>query len=84
MYRRKAFLRYSFLTLLLLGGSFCEAADGPQGVTKEAVLQWVEANREAQPAFQPGEILQLADLEKLRPLLPRGTWRSFTSLRWKY
>jgi hypothetical protein len=37
----------------------------------------VEANREAQPAFQPGEILQLADLEKLRPLLPPGYLEEF-------
>ncbi len=71
-------LLFSLLTLLLVKGNLCGAAeDGPQAITKEVVLQWVDDNRDAQPGFQPGEILRLADLEKLRSFLPPGYLEEF-------
>jgi hypothetical protein len=41
------------------------------------VLQWVDDNREVQPAFQAGDMLSFADLEKLRPFLPPGYMEEF-------
>src|SRR5262245_9237279 len=78
MHRRKGVLLSGSLTLLLLSGIPCRAAvEDTQAVTKEAVLQWVDDNREAQPAFQAGDVLSLADLEKLRPFLPPGYLEEF-------
>lgn len=66
------------LALLPLWGGLCLAADeGQRAVTKETVLQWVEKYRDTQPEFQPGDVLTLSDLEKVRPFIPPGYFEEF-------
>ena len=55
----------ALVTLLLIWPDSSQAAEtNQQAVSKETVLEWVKQYREAKPAFQPGETLKSADLEK--------------------
>jgi len=56
----------SLLLVLILAGPALAAEE----ITFDAVMRWVETERDTQPAFAPGETLTRADLDRLRPFVP--------------
>jgi hypothetical protein len=43
----------------------------------QALLSWLEASRDATPAFQPGQHLIAADQDALKPFLPLPAWEFY-------
>jgi hypothetical protein len=72
--------RYVLLTMLVLVGSLWIV---PHALTAEdhrsyqAIRRWLEEYRAASPSFQPGERLTVADVERLKPFIPRPAWEFY-------
>ncbi len=43
----------------------------------QAVRDWLEQYRHVSPAFQPGERLTFADIERLKPFIPQPAWEFY-------
>ena len=43
----------------------------------QAMLDWLEAGKNAEPTFQAGQRLTLADQEALKPFLPLSAWQYY-------
>ncbi len=67
-----------FLVLvLLLGVRSPLALAGEEDLSYQALRQWLERYRQAEPAFKPGQWLTLKDRKLLEPFIPRSAWRYY-------
>lgn len=69
------------LALLLAGAG--DAAEPGEALTRAAFDRWLERYRDAKPEFKPGDVLGVAELEKIRRFLPPGYFEelNFPELR---
>lgn len=68
--RKEPYLWSLVAAVVLLGGILAPSSLAAGERSYQALLNWLEEYRDAEPTFQPGQRLTVVDQEALKPFIP--------------
>ncbi len=59
-------------SIFLITSGWIQVSQAIQEVSRSEVGEWLEATKDLEPTFKPGDVLTADDLDKIKPFLPPG------------